>query len=94
MAPNSTQRSIIWIGRILGMRFENLAMKYLGCPIYSGRKKLSFFSEMVCKAINRVKGWHLKFFFSRGRAVIIRHVLLPLNIHEDQRSLFMTVGLV
>lgn len=56
-------------------------MKYPGCPIYSGRKKLEFFSGMVRKVINKVKGWHLKFLSTGGKAALIRHVLLALNIH-------------
>ncbi|XP_019233534.1 PREDICTED: uncharacterized protein LOC109214100 [Nicotiana attenuata] len=36
---------------------------------------------MVSKVINRIKGWHLKLLSSGGRAILIRHVLLALNVH-------------
>ncbi|XP_070046145.1 uncharacterized protein [Nicotiana tomentosiformis] len=36
---------------------------------------------MVSKVINKIKGWHLKLLSSGGRAVLIRHVLLALNVH-------------
>lgn len=75
MAPNVTQRSITRVGLILGMRFERLPIKYLSCTIYSGRKKLCFFSTMVSKVINKVKWWHLKFLSAGRRAVLISHVL-------------------
>nr|XP_033513189.1 uncharacterized mitochondrial protein AtMg00310-like isoform X1 [Nicotiana tomentosiformis]XP_033513190.1 uncharacterized mitochondrial protein AtMg00310-like isoform X2 [Nicotiana tomentosiformis] len=81
LAPSATQRSITRIRRITGMRHEPLPIQYLGCPIYSSRKKVSIFSNMVSKVINKIRGWHLKFLSTGGRAVLIRHVLLALNIH-------------
>ncbi|XP_060214023.1 uncharacterized protein LOC132641152 isoform X1 [Lycium barbarum] len=81
MAPNTTPSTIRRIERILGMRYDKLPMKYLGCPLYTGRKLIAYFSDMVNKIINRVKGWHLKFLSFGGRAVLIRHVLMALNTH-------------
>lgn len=81
LAPSATQRSITRIRRITGMRHEPLPIQYLGCPIYSGRKKVSIFSNMVSKVINKIRGWHMKFLSTGGRAVLIIHVLLALNIH-------------
>lgn len=68
MAPGTTQSTITMVRRILGMRYDKLPMKYLGYPLYSGRMKLSFFSEMVCKVINRIRGWYLKFLSSGGQS--------------------------
>lgn len=78
---SATQRSIRRIEEITEMRHEPLPINYLGCPIYSGRKKLSTFAGMVSRVINKIKGWHLKLLSSEGRAVLIRHVLLVLNVH-------------
>ncbi|OIT37319.1 putative ribonuclease h protein [Nicotiana attenuata] len=63
------------------MRYDHFPMKYLGCPLHSGRKKLSFYSDMVTKVVNRIRGWHLKFLSFGGRATLIRHVLRASNIH-------------
>lgn len=81
MAPRTAQSTIFRVGRILGMRFNKFPLKYLGCLIFKGTKKLEIFAEMVTKVINRIKGWHLKFLSSGGRAVLIKHVLMTLNIH-------------
>lgn len=81
MAKNTPQSIIRRVGRIFGMRFDKLPMRYLGCPIYYKRKKLSIFVEMVTKTINRIRGWHLKFLSTGGRAVLIKHVLLAISIH-------------
>ncbi|WMV41850.1 hypothetical protein MTR67_035235 [Solanum verrucosum] len=61
LAPKAPQRTIRRIGRILDMEFENLSLKYLGFPIYFGRKTQDIFSNMMNKVINRIKGWNLKF---------------------------------
>ncbi|OIT07511.1 hypothetical protein A4A49_63138, partial [Nicotiana attenuata] len=66
---------------ILGLRYDHFLMKYLGCPLHPGRKKLAFYSDMVSKVINMIMGWHLKFLSFGGRATLVRHVLLALNIH-------------
>ncbi|KAG5615505.1 hypothetical protein H5410_015329, partial [Solanum commersonii] len=81
LAPKAPQMTIRRIGRMLDMRFENLPMKYLGCPLYFGRKIVDIFSNMINKVINRIKGWQLKFLSIGGRATLIRHVLLDFNIH-------------
>ncbi|XP_059292579.1 uncharacterized protein LOC132046049 [Lycium ferocissimum] len=81
MAPNITLSIIRRVGNFLNMRYEHFPIKYLGCPIYTGRKTLDIFPEMINKVINKIKGWQLKFLSSGGRATLIRHVLLALNVH-------------
>ncbi|XP_059306456.1 uncharacterized protein LOC132057883 [Lycium ferocissimum] len=81
LALNASSRSIRKVGRILNMRYDKLPMKYLGCPIYAGKKKIEFFSGMVTKVINKIRGCHLKFLSSGGKAILIRHVLQALNVH-------------
>ncbi|WMV19692.1 hypothetical protein MTR67_013077 [Solanum verrucosum] len=49
--------------------------------LFQGRKILEIFTDMICKITNRIKGCHLKPFSSGGRATLIRHVLLALNVH-------------
>lgn len=49
--------------------------------LITGKKNISYYSDIVNKVINRIKGWHTKFLFTRGRATLIRHVLLAIPIH-------------
>ncbi|KAK6781530.1 hypothetical protein RDI58_019326 [Solanum bulbocastanum] len=63
------------------MRYDHISIKYLGCPIYNGRKLLEIFIDLICKITNRIKGWHLKLLSIRGIATLIRHVLFALNVH-------------
>ncbi|KAH0769668.1 hypothetical protein KY290_013649 [Solanum tuberosum] len=82
MAPTTPLISIKRVGKILRMRYEHLPIKYMGCPIYNGRKLLEIFIDLICKITNRIKGWHLKLLSTGGRATLIRHVLLALNVHS------------
>lgn len=42
---------------ITDMSHKTMPIKYLGCPLYAGRKKIVIFSEMVEKVISRITGW-------------------------------------
>ncbi|XP_019257651.1 PREDICTED: uncharacterized protein LOC109235858 [Nicotiana attenuata] len=79
--PNAQPEEISRVESIIGMEHKALPIKYLGCPLYVGMKKIVIFSEMITKVINKILGWHTKFLSSGGRAVLIRHVLLALPTH-------------
>lgn len=63
------------------MNHQLFPIKYLGCPLITGRKKIFYFSGMVDKVIGRIRGWHTNILSTGGRVVLIRHVLLALPIH-------------
>ncbi|XP_060211662.1 uncharacterized protein LOC132639211 [Lycium barbarum] len=82
VADNTSPGCIVRIQNITGMRHQKFPIKYLGCPIITGRKKISHFSDIVTKVmINRIKGWHTNLLSTGGRSILIRHVLLTLLIH-------------
>lgn len=81
LAPNAQLDSIARVERITGMEHIELLIKYLGCPLYVGRKKNSIFSEMINKVLNEILGWHAKLLATGGRAVLIKHVLLVLSVY-------------
>lgn len=63
------------------MEHKEFPIKYLGCPLYVGRKKIAIFSELVTKVLQKISSWHAKFLSTGGRAILIRHVLLALPVH-------------
>lgn len=79
MSPRTAQSSITGV---CNSRHDHFPMKYLGFPLHPGRKKLTFYFDVVSKVINNIRGWHLKFLSFGGRATLIRHALLALNIHR------------
>jgi len=46
--------------RIIGMRYQQFPIKYLGCPLTTGRKKIELYSDIVNKVVGRIRGWHTK----------------------------------
>ncbi|XP_070056684.1 uncharacterized protein [Nicotiana tomentosiformis] len=48
---------------------------------YVGRKKISIFSKIITRILNKISRWHSKFLSSGGRAALIRHAILALPTH-------------
>ncbi|XP_060183188.1 uncharacterized protein LOC132613157 [Lycium barbarum] len=81
LASNATIDDIRRVEEITHMEHKSLPIKYLGCPLYVGRKTISMFSEIVGRTVNRINGWHTKLLSPGGKVVLIRHVLLALYVH-------------
>nr|AAT38805.1 hypothetical protein SDM1_47t00008 [Solanum demissum] len=81
VANNAKQNFIAKIKLITCMNHQEFPIKYLGCPLISGKKKTSHFNELVKNIINRIKGWHNKLLSTGGRVVLIKHVLLAIPTH-------------
>lgn len=72
--PKTHPSVIAAIKRITGFSHSSFSFIYLGCPIYRGRKKISFFDHMVGKVINRTEGWKDKLLSVGCRTVLIKSV--------------------
>ncbi|XP_049400038.1 uncharacterized protein LOC125864161 [Solanum stenotomum] len=81
LSGNEHIQAITKIEEITRMEYKKLPIKYLGCPLYEGRKNTVLFSEMMGKILNRTGGCHTKMLSVGGRAVLIKHVLLSLPVH-------------
>ncbi|XP_019225765.1 PREDICTED: uncharacterized protein LOC109207323 [Nicotiana attenuata] len=79
-APNTKAGRINRIRRTTGFMDKQFPFKYLGYPIYTGRKKICYFEEMVAKIVKKISGWQGKMLSYGGKVVIIKNVLqyLPL----------------
>lgn len=56
-------------------------MQYLGCPIFSGRKKVAYFNNMVAKFSNKLQGWQGRLLSFGGKAVLVKSIPAALPIH-------------
>ncbi|KAK6789597.1 hypothetical protein RDI58_013397 [Solanum bulbocastanum] len=54
---------------------------YLGCPIFIGRPKIIYFSDLINKIINKITGWQSKMISNGGRVTLFKHVLQSIPIH-------------
>lgn len=56
-------------------------MTYLGCPIYTVRKRVSHFSNLAIKVLNKAGVWQGKLLSFDGKIVLINYVLQSRTIH-------------
>lgn len=82
MLPSSAFRlTVARVRSVTGFNQKQSPITYLGCPLYIGRQRISYFSEIVSKVASRIRGWHTKILSYGGRATLVRHVLQSLPIH-------------
>ncbi|XP_055835240.1 uncharacterized protein LOC129903721 [Solanum dulcamara] len=77
-AFNSTVRRI---KKVTGFRQKDSPITYLGCPLYIGRQKLIYYSDLIAKVVNRITGWQAKILNYGGRVTLVKHVIQALPIH-------------
>lgn len=73
--PKAGAHRINRIRDCTGFMDKEFSFTYLGCPIYIGRKKISYFDNMATKVIKRLNGWQGKLLTFGGKAVLIKSVL-------------------
>ncbi|XP_055826281.1 uncharacterized protein LOC129894627 [Solanum dulcamara] len=77
-AFNSTVRRI---KKVTGFKQKNSPITYLGCPLYIGRQRIIYYSELIAKVVARIAGWQAKLISYEGRVTLIKHVIQALPIH-------------
>lgn len=67
--------------KLNGLNIGNFPFIYLGCPIFYGRKKSSFFKGLLNKISNRIGSWHNKFLSYGGKYTLINYMLASISIY-------------
>lgn len=60
---------------------EKTPLTYLGCPLYTGRKRIIHFNSITYKVVGRIRGWHGKLLSHGGRVTLFKYVLQSFPIH-------------
>ncbi|XP_055802825.1 uncharacterized protein LOC129872015 [Solanum dulcamara] len=82
MVPSNAFHYIVKrIKSITGFNQKNSPITYLGCPIYIGRQRVIYYSELIAKVVNKITAWHAKILSYGGRAILVKHVLQAMSIH-------------
>uniref|UniRef100_A0A7N0T1G9 Uncharacterized protein n=1 Tax=Kalanchoe fedtschenkoi TaxID=63787 RepID=A0A7N0T1G9_KALFE len=58
-----------------------LPTPYLGCPLFSGRPKISMFESTMDKIIGKLAGWKAKLLSAGGKLTLAQSVLSSMPIH-------------
>ncbi|KAG5585833.1 hypothetical protein H5410_046267 [Solanum commersonii] len=69
------------VKRYTGFHQKETPITYLSCPLFIGRPRLIYFSELISKIVNRITGWQSKMLGYGGKATLIKHVLQSMPIH-------------
>lgn len=70
-----------FVAQVTGFRSQAFPMTYLGCPLYSGRWKKSYFAAICTSLASRVLSWKERLLSVDGKLVMIRSVLAPMPIY-------------
>ncbi|XP_059302129.1 uncharacterized protein LOC132054076 [Lycium ferocissimum] len=81
LSPCASSFTAARVTKVTGFNQEASPITYLGCPLHVGRQRIIFFSDLVSKVVNRIRGWNFKILSHGGRAVLVRSVLQSLPIH-------------
>lgn len=69
------------VADVTGYSQKSLPIKYLGCQLFVGRKKIVYFNDIVFKLEKKLAGWKGNLLSSGGRLILIKHVLQSLPVH-------------
>ncbi|XP_027171858.1 uncharacterized protein LOC113771481 [Coffea eugenioides] len=69
------------VRRVTGFGLKSFPVRYLGCPLFVGRRKCLYFMELVQSVISKVSSWRSSFLSHGGRIVLIKHVLSAIPTH-------------
>ncbi|XP_071912409.1 uncharacterized protein [Coffea arabica] len=69
------------IAQVTGFCFQSFPVTYLGCPLYSGRWRKSYFSAICTSVASRVLSWKERLLSSGGKLVLVWSILASMPIH-------------
>ena len=72
------------INDITGYKYKEFPMTYLGCPLYAGRKRISFFNDMITKIVRKTSANKFRHLF------LLLKLLLLDGLNQLQIGLSLT----
>lgn len=79
--PNAFNSTKERIKRLTAFRQKEGPLTYLSCPLFVGRPRIIYFSDLINKVLCKITCWQIKLLSYGGRAVLVKHVLQSLPIH-------------
>ncbi|PKU80242.1 Putative ribonuclease H protein [Dendrobium catenatum] len=80
-AKSVNPNRILAIKNLTGFSQVSFPLKYLGIPLYKGRKKALLFDGLVSSVMNKLASWDSNFLSFGGRLVLIKNVLNSLPVY-------------
>ncbi|XP_020682081.1 uncharacterized protein LOC110099317 [Dendrobium catenatum] len=84
ISKNVPPNRILDIKNFTGFSQATLPLKYLGIPLFKGRKKTFLFDGLLSTVHNRLASWDSKFLSFSGRLVLIKSVHASIPVYNFQ----------
>ncbi|WMV19394.1 hypothetical protein MTR67_012779 [Solanum verrucosum] len=82
MVPSNTPQDIINnIQEVTGFSQKDSPITYLGCPLYIGRQRIIYYSQLVEKVSKKICGWQARILSFGGKITLVKHALQSIPIH-------------
>lgn len=91
--PKCSQSRAARIKNLTGFQQQNLPIKYLGVPLFMGRKRKSIFYPILKKVTDKISFWNSRILTHAGRLVLIKTVLQTMGLHIFA-SIAPTLGVI
>ncbi|XP_027062756.1 uncharacterized protein [Coffea arabica] len=69
------------IQRITGFTSGSFPIRYLGYPLFYGRRKREYFAGLCQAVVRKIESWEHKLLSAGGRIVLVKHVLSVLPVY-------------
>jgi hypothetical protein len=81
VSSKASTQQISAIHSLLGFNRKNLPILYVGCPLYKGRSKKSYFAPLLEKIRKKISRWQFKFLSQARRLILLKSVLTSILLH-------------
>ncbi|WMV45633.1 hypothetical protein MTR67_039018 [Solanum verrucosum] len=82
MVPSNTPQDITNnIQQVTGFTQKDSPITYLGCPLYIGRQRIIYYSQLVEKVSKKICGWQARILSFGGKITLVKHALQSIPIH-------------
>ncbi|KAK6782013.1 hypothetical protein RDI58_019809 [Solanum bulbocastanum] len=82
MIPDNTSQNIRdIIQEVTGFSKKDSPISYLGCPLYIGRQRIIYYSQLVEKISKNICGWQARLLSFGGKTTLIKHALQSIPVH-------------
>lgn len=82
MVPTNNLSNIIdMVKEVTGFSQKDSPITHLGCPLYIGRQRIIYYSDLIAKISKRISGWQSRILSFGGKTTLVKHVLQSIPIH-------------
>nr|XP_027120587.1 uncharacterized protein LOC113737577 [Coffea arabica] len=79
--PRAPSQRTAVVNQILGYNKRVFSIRYLGCPLYTGKSKKVYYTNTYIGEANRILSWKNQILSPGGNVVLIQSVLASMPIH-------------